>query len=677
MDLLTIHKAFGEKQAGKKLRTFFLILAVSLFSWLSGQEPDTIWQRSLAEFERKNFHAVIEDMNGLLKQYPEFSNALYNRGIAKLNLGDDSGACADMQRAMELGFEINKKYIDFLCNKQVTRNMLVKEFYGKQKVIPELGYRPRYTRADSLRGMLTPDRTCFDVYYYDLHVRIIPKRKRITGENKIYFHVTHPTRRIQIDLFSQYKITDIHWEEGPLSYHREFNTIFIDFPRELQDGDQQMINIEYSGKPGIAINPPWEGGFVWNHDPHKNLWVGVACEQLGASSWWPNKDHLSDKPDSMQIRIDVPVGYTAVSNGNLRSTESAGKDYASYTWFVSYPINNYNITFYMGKYVGFADTLVTGKDTILLKYHVLPENLEKAKQHFKQTRDVLSFYCRAFGPYPFKRDGFGLVESPYEGMEHQSAIAYGNGYDNNNTNAYRNKQYDFIIVHEAAHEWWGNSVTAEDMADIWLHEGFATYAEYLFIESRFGKDDYLYELTDKSGYIFNIWPMVQHRNVNENSFISNDVYHKGAMMLHCLRSTVNNDSLFFGMIRDFCIQHRYMTITSDDFIQFVNHYSGEDYTSFFRKFLYDTRLPVLTYSYCHENDDLVIKYRWTEVESGFKMPFGIETDLAESFRIEATEKWQEIRIPGTTWFNFYNLWKGYKDAKDNSFTYYWTRCENL
>jgi aminopeptidase N len=261
-------------------------------------------------------------------------------------------------------------------------------------------------------------------------------------------------------------------------------------------------------------------------------------------------------------------------------------------------------------------------------------------------------------------------------MEHQSAIAYGNGFDNNQGNAYRNKTYDFIIVHEAAHEWWGNSVTAADMADAWIHEGFATYAEFMFLEDRYGKDEYMYELAEKSQYIFNVWPLVQNRDVNENTFASNDIYHKGAMMIHCLRCSMNNDSLFFNLIRDFCIRYRYKTVNSDDFIQFVNRYTGQDYTAFFSKYLYDTRLPVLAYEFTHENKNLVLRYRWTGVERGFSMPFAVETDQKGSYRMTGTAEWQEIKLPGASWFNFFNLAKGYEGCPDNSFTYFHTKCLN-
>jgi len=643
---------------------------------VQAQSPDSIWQRSLNRFEQKDYIGMIEDMNALLKVIPGFANGLYNRGIAKLHMGDTEGACEDLTLAREGGSNENRQFVSFLCDPKYVRDLLLKQFYDGQKVYPELSYRPRYTRSDTLRGALRPERTCFNVYYYDLDVKIIPKGKKIQGSNVIYFHVVQPSKTIQIDLFDTYTVTGITWNGILLPHRREFNAMFIDFPEVLKPGTDQVIRIDYRGKPINAPNPPWDGGFVWEHDINKNIWLGVACEHLGASSWWPNKDHLSDKPDSMMINLTIPAGYQAISNGNLRKMTRVDSNYDKFSWFVSYPINNYNVTFYVGKYDSFNDTLVQGNDTVRFDYNVLSYNLDKAKDHFKQTRDVVGYYNKAFGPYPFKQDGFGLVESSYEGMEHQSAIAYGNGYDKNTGNEYRNRIFDYIIVHEAAHEWWGNSVTAADMADIWIHEGFATYAELMFIENRFGKEEYLYELSEKSKYIFNVWPMVQNRNVNENTFASNDVYNKGAMVLHCLRSTINNDSVFFGIIRDFWMKFCFRAVSSSDFIQFVNEYTGTDYSPFFNKYLFDTQLPVLSYVYKHANDGILLKFRWTGVEDGFTMPIGIAGEKKEGMRLVATTAWQEVTIPASQWFTFYNLYSGYQGCPDNAFTYYRTSCEN-
>lgn len=654
-------------------RFLLLIICLASIGIVDSQEIDSLWDKGLKAFNNHNYHGTIAYLDSLLILNPTVGEAYYNRGLAKINLGDMDDACLDLHLAQQYQTSINKDFIEYQCNPEYIRSVMIKEFYKNDKVYPETGYRPRYTRADTLRGALRPERTCFDVNFYDLYVSIYPKNKSINASNRIWFTVAEPTRTIQIDLFDNFKITGITWNDKPLSWKREFNALFISFPEELKKGSRQNIFIAYSGKPMIAPNPPWDGGFVWKKDKNHDMWLGVACEQLGASSWWPNKDHLSDKPDSMQISIEIPAGYKAVSNGDLRRTEKAGNKRNKFVWFVEYPINNYNATFYVGKYASFSDTLKDGNDTVRLDYNVLSYNLDTAKVHFKQTREVIEFYNRAFGLYPFVKDGFGMVESPYEGMEHQTAIAYGHGYNKNTGQDYRNKLYDYIIVHEAAHEWWGNSVTAEDMADVWIHEGFATYAELLFLEDRLGKDEYYFQLVKDGRYIFNVWPMVQHRDVNEDAFASNDVYNKGAMMLHCLRCIINNDSVFFGLIHDFCVQHKYQAVTTDDFINFANSYAGMDLTAFFKKYLYDTKIPVLEYSFRMENNDLVVRYRWAEVQNGFTMPFGIQTDKKEPLRIVARDTWQETRLPGAAWFSFYNLWRGYEGCADNSFTYFNTR----
>ncbi|MBN1158806.1 MAG: M1 family metallopeptidase [Bacteroidales bacterium] len=640
---------------------------------IRGQEPDSLWNVSLEKFGRNDFHGVVEDMNRLLEVVPGLPSAIYNRGIARLNLGDRDRACSDMELARSLGLKEHGDYIDYVCNDEIIRESMIRSYYEHTRVYPEFGYRPLYTLADSLRGALRPERTCFDVFFYDLTIKIIPKRKRVEGINRIHFHVKESSRCIQIDLFDNLKIREIIWNGQKLDLTRKYHAVFIEFPEELNVGEDHTISISYCGKPVVAPNPPWEGGFVWEHDLQKNFWSGVACEHLGASCWWPNKDHLTDKPDSIRITLDVPRDYQAVSNGDLRKVIKEGKKYDRFVWFVSYPINNYNVTFYLGKYEEFHDMLILEQDTLMLDYYVLPHNMDRARKHFEQTRDILEFYIGVFSEYPFQRDGFGLVESPYEGMEHQSAIAYGNDYENN---GYRNDLYDYIIVHEAAHEWWGNSVSAGDMADAWIHEGFATYAEYLFLESRFGRSEYMYELQENSRFIFNIWPLVQHRDVNENTFASNDIYNKGAMILHCLRCTINEDSLFFRIIKDYAQSRRHQVVTSDDFISFVSRYTKQDYRPFFDKFLYETRLPVLSYSYDKQDEDLMIRYRWTEVGDGFRMPLAIETDLEETYRLEASAEWKVLRVPGATWFNFFNTRKGYEGCPVNSFTYYWTKCEN-
>lgn len=655
-----------------KFISFFSVLLV--LNNLSAQVQVEHWMDAMTCFKENDYHGAITSLNKYLQVVPGDQNAYYNRGISKLNLGDYSGACEDITFAESSGFKSGQELSKFLCDTTFRLNMLKKQFYSDDKLYPENNYRPLYTKKDSLRGALRPERTCFDVYYYNLSVKIIPKGKKIEGENKIYFHAINQSNTIQIDLFENYTIEDIIFDNTSLQFKREYNAVFIRFPFTLVPGKDYSISVKYSGKPHIAEKPPWQGGFVWEKDKKGNLWAGVACEHLGASSWWPNKDHLSDEPDSMQINISVPAGYTAVSNGVLRKKIDEGRKNTRFEWFVNNPINNYNVTFYLGEYAYFEDSMQIDSKNLLLKYYVLPYNLEKAKSHFQQTKEVLEVYNTVYGSYPFMEDGFGLVESPYEGMEHQTAIAYGYGYTNDNKHYLKGKDYDYIIIHEAAHEWWGNAVSAADMADIWLHEGFATYSELLFIEKKYGKEDYDKEAIERRKYIFNFWPLVENYDVNENSFASSDVYNKGATTLYSLRCCINNDSLFFNIIQEYFEKYKHKTTTTNDFINLVNERTGQDYTSFFEKYLYEEELPILSYSIkTDDSGNLIFKFRWDGVKDGFTMPFAVHTNDGNSLRFIATTEDTEVTLEGIKWFNFYNEWQEIKNVADNSLTYFRTK----
>ena len=304
----------------------------------------------------------------------------------------------------------------------------------------------------------------------------------------------------------------------------------------------------------------------------------------------------------------------------------------------------------------------------------MPANLDIAKKVLPQAKEILQCYEHYFGDFPFPQDKYALVESPYEGMEHQGAIAYGNGYNSHKTRLL-STNYDFIIIHETAHEWWGNSVTASDMADMWMQEGFATYAELLFMESKSGYNAYLKELNSKLFEIFNFWPIVQNYGVNENSFATNDVYHKGAALLNNLRCTIDNDSLFFKIIYDFATKNKKQIVTSNDFVNMVNTYTGKDFKPFFDKFLKDKNPPVLKYHYRIQGNDILLDYRWDGVEKGFTMPVDIKAGT-QNYRIIATTEVQQIRLKNTESFYFYNFITGPDGADKNSFTYYWTSCEN-
>jgi Aminopeptidase N len=656
-----------------------ILFFVALLSWqlVNAQVEDDFVDKAKTQFSLRDFIGCVETCDQILKINPKREEAYYYKVLSKLFLGDKPGCEAEVLNGKAHGYRVKDKMLRFWTDPKNIRDYCIKNFYKGQKVYPEFDYRPKYTRKDSLRGALRPERTCFDVTFYDLSLKIDPRKKFISGSVGITFNVTEPTKRIQIDLFDRYKIASITWDNKPLRYTREYNAIFVNFPDNLTVGSKQTITVTYSGKPINAPNPPWDGGFVWKKDKNGNYWDGVACEHLGASSWWPNKDHPTDEPDSAKLTFIVPSGYDLVSNGRFLGKTKVDSSYTSHTWFVSNPINNYDITFYLGKFSHFSDTMTNRLGKYPLDYYVLPNNLDEAKKCFAQAKEVLKFYEQAYGEFPFMTDKYCLVESPYEGMEHQSCIAYGNEYNKQSKDQmYLDKKYDYIIVHESAHEWWGNSVTARDMADIWLQEGFATYAEMMFIEHVDGYEAYLKEMQREMDRVFNVWPVVENYNVNENAFASNDCYMKGAAILHNLRSTMENDTLFFKIIKDFALKYRHKITTTTDFISMVNEYTGKNYTPFFRKFLYDKNLPVLKYTYRTVGKDILLKYQWDGVDKGFEMPFGIRISSGKTQRILATSEPQEITLKNCKSFYFYNVFMEPENAPKNGYTYYWTRCDN-
>ncbi|MEO1626835.1 MAG: M1 family metallopeptidase, partial [Bacteroidota bacterium] len=329
-----------------------------------------------------------------------------------------------------------------------------------------------FTQADTLRGKLLPERSCYDVHYYQLNIRVNPDEKFLQGQVAIHFTAERDFERLQIDLYREMTIAAISFEDQALDYERRANAVLVNMPRLLLSGEQAVLHITYGGKPQSAVDPPWQEGFVWSEDGRGRPWVGVACEGAGASLWWPCKDHLSDEPDSCQVQVSVPEGLMAVSNGNLQSVDTLGNGYVRYDWRVSYPINNYNITLNIAPYVQFSDHYQMGNgESLALDYYVLPNNLARARRHFRQIPKVLEAFEYYFGPYPFPRDGFAMVDAPFLGMEHQGAIAYGNDYQRGYLGymALDHMDWDYVIVHETAHEYFGNSISCKDLGEMWIH----------------------------------------------------------------------------------------------------------------------------------------------------------------------------------------------------------------
>ncbi len=491
----------------------------------------------------------------------------------------------------------------------------------KRKTPQKPGKYPEFTLEDTLHGKLTPLRSAYDVTFYDLNIDLDIENKSIRGTVELCFNAGRRMDTLQIDLYENLKINKIVFQEQELKFFRKYKAVFLLFNDGIQPGKNYVITVYYEGKPVIAPKPPWEGGFVWKKDRDRKPWIGVACELAGASLWWPLKDHISDEPDSMRLSVTVPAGLFCVSNGMLQN-RTVRDDRETFTWKTNYPINSYNVTLYVGNFRHFQLPCPTGDTVYPLDFYVLPHHLEKARTHFQQAVDIIQFYESAFGAYPWWQEGYKLVESPYAGMEHQTAIAYGDDYKN-----MPGQDFDYIILHETAHEWWGNSVSAGDYAEIWLHEGFATYSEALYIEHTKGYQAYLNYLSFYSIFIKNKRPMVGPSGVNFWDYKDTDVYMKGALTLHTLRNTIDNDSVFFDIIKTFYDRHKYAMVTTQDFIQIVNEKTGADLNWFFNQYLYSRVCPQMEWVFKSNpaTGDNEFWYKWNNVESDLRIPVVVKS----------------------------------------------------
>jgi aminopeptidase N len=513
--------------------------------------------------------------------------------------------------------------------------------------LPVSLYSQEITRADSLRGGLTLLRSSYDVKYYHLDIKIDTMNKTISGYNLIRFTVVNDLDRMQVDLFENMKIDSVIFGNGnTLSYSREYNAVFINLPYLMKAGSTGEIKVYYSGQPLIAKMAPWDGGFVWTHDKEGNLWIGTAVQGTGASLWWPNKDHQSDESDSMLISVTVPPGLMNISNGRLKNIIET-PDGTRYDWFVSNPINNYAVTLNIGKYSHFGDQHINEEgDTLDLDYYVMPYNLDKAREHFRQVIPMMECFEKYFGKYPFYKDGFKLVETPYWGMEHQSAVAYGNDYEygmKGRATSEPGMLFDYIIIHETAHEWWGNSVTSNDIADMWIHEGFGTYAETVYLECLHGYETAMKYINSFKPQVRNDKPIIGHYNVNKRG--SGDMYRKGALMLNTLRHVINDDELWFSIIKGIAETFRHSNIDTEDIVKFINDRTGKDFTYFFDQYLRHTEIPELEIVVDNTGNGSDISYRWIAGVNNFSMPVTI---IIGEAGVAAQEK--EILIyPDTRW----------------------------
>jgi len=499
-----------------------------------------------------------------------------------------------------------------------------------------------FTRADTLRGSLRPERTSFDVTYYELHLEVNPNEREIEGRVDMSYRILQPTNRLQIDLFKNLTIDSIKQDGRHLLFVRDENAVFVDLPNNSPPlGVGGTMSIWYGGQPVAAQNAPWDGGFVWSLDHRDRTWIGVACEGAGASLWWPNKDHLSDEPDSMLVSVTVPKRLFVASNGNLREEIELENGYQKrYDWFVSYPINNYNVSLGIGSYVHFDSTYVAFDGEVLaLDYYVLDYNEDKARKQFQQVNQMLAAYEHYFGKYPFWEDGYALIETPYLGMEHQSGIAYGNKFMRGYLGGLipDDMDWDYIIIHESGHEYFGNSISVADHAEMWIHESFTTYMETLYVEYRYGEKDARRYIGNQRKFISNKSPVLGPLDVNFDDFGSSDHYCKGAWMLHTLRYAMNDDPLFFGMLRAFYQDHKISIVNTQQVIDYFSNYAKQDLKPFFEQYLRHPDVPVLE---VRDNGEGV-EYRWRVQAEGFNMPVGVSIGK-EPVRLQPTDEWQTM-----------------------------------
>ncbi len=488
------------------------------------------------------------------------------------------------------------------------------------------------TRADILRGAYGQYRANNDLLFYHLDVRVDPEKKFISGKNTIRFKMLKDDTRIQLDLHQALHVDKILLGTAELKYEREFGAVFVDFPETLRAGRTYSIDFYYSGNP---LETGRFGGIAFRKDPAGRPWINTACEGIGASVWWPNKDQWRDEVESMQISVAIPNDLVDVSNGKFMGKTDLGDGYTRWDWLVHYPINNYDVSLNIGKYEHFSDKV----GDLPLDFYALPEDLDKAKKQFAQAKGMLQAFQHYFGEYPFKKDGYKLIEVPYSGMEHQSAVTYGNHFANGYlerdwTGVGISLRFDFIIIHESGHEWFGNSVTAADPSDMWIHEGWTTYLECLYVEYMYGHDDYLKYVNGYKTKVKNNKPIIAERGINAEP--PQDQYFKGALFLNTLRSVVNDDPRWFKLIHDLYQHFKYKDIMTEDMVAFFNQKTGKDFTPIFNQYLRHAAIPTLELKF--NEADGTVAYRWKVDEAGFAMPV----------RVGKKENWQIIQ-PTTDW----------------------------
>ena len=530
-------------------------------------------------------------------------------------------------RVMTLGFTVNRMWvIVFLL---VNLTLSAQEF----------------TRQDTLRGSITEERAWWDLKHYDLNVEVFPVSKSISGINTLTYTVLSEGNVLQIDLQSPMSLDKVEQNGTPLKVVSEGAAHFITLQEKQEIGEDYNIVLTFSGKPQEAKNAPWDGGFSWKKDGNGKPFIATSNQGIGASIWWPNKDHAYDEPDNgMTMAFTAPAELTVVGNGRLVKTEDNGNT-KTWHWQVVNPINNYGVNINIGDYVNFSEAYDGEKGPLDMDYWVLSENLEKAKSQFKQAPKMMEAFEHWFGPYPFYEDSFKLVEVPYLGMEHQSSVTYGNNYKNGYLGSDLSGtgwglKFDFIIIHEAGHEWFANNITHIDVADMWIHESFTAYSESLFLDYYYGEEAASEYVIGTRRSIRNDRPLIGTYNVHHEG--SGDMYYKGANTLHTLRQLVDDDAKWRDILRGLNKEFYHQTISSEQLENYLSEETGINLTQFWDQYLRTTKIPKLEYKL----DGSKMSFRYTNVVKGFDMPITISVNGNEKW-IVPTEEWTTETFPKT------------------------------
>ncbi|WJS93622.1 M1 family metallopeptidase [Flavobacterium johnsoniae] len=498
-----------------------------------------------------------------------------------------------------------------------------------------------FTHQDTLRGSITKERAWWDLKYYHLDVKVKPSEKFISGSNTVRYTVLTENDRMQIDLQQPMNITKVTQNGKEQKFERDGNAFFITLTEKQKVGDTKEIVISYEGKPKEAVRAPWDGGFSWKKDKNGKDFIATSCQGLGASVWWPCKDHMYDEVENMLISVNVPGDLTEVSNGRLKSVKKEKDGTKTFNWYVSNPINNYGVNINIGDYVNFSEVFKGEKGDLDCNYYVLRDNLALAKEHFKDAPKMLKAFENWFGPYPFYEDSYKLVEVPYLGMEHQSSVTYGNQYKQ----GYLGRdlsgtgwglKFDFIIIHESGHEWFANNITYKDIADMWIHESFTNYSESLFLEYYYGKDAGAEYVIGCRNNIENDKPIIGHYDVNNEG--SGDMYPKGANMLHTIRQIVNDDAKWKSILRGLNKTFYHQTVTSKQIEDYINEQAGINFNRVYAQYLTTTKIPVFEYMF--KNGTL--GYHWTNCVSKFDMPVKVKINGVETW-LKPTTDWQSVK----------------------------------